>query len=259
MTDLAHATDDAGGHAHHWEVSWAPMAVAFGVFFLVPMTFASALVYHIPLLATVFAAIGVVLTLAGVSRWIFEGATTVGVIQNVSPAGIGFFIFGEILIFFGLFVSYWALRLSAGDAWPPAGTPEINHVLPLIMTVFLVGSSLTYHHAEAKLEGDDRSGFLTWLVITLVLGLAFLSCTGYEYHHLFGEGFTPGTNQYSSAFFTLTGFHGTHVLVGLLAFAAIGLTFLFREPNRNVVKVAGIYWHFVDVVWFFVASQVYYW
>ena len=134
MTDLAHAADDAV-HAHHWEVSWAPMAVAFGVMFLIPLTFTSLLIYQLPLLAIFFAGVGVVLTMAGIGRWIYEGATQQGVISNVSPVGIGVFIIGEALIFLGLFASYWVLRLGTGIHWPPAGTPEFNHILPLVMTV----------------------------------------------------------------------------------------------------------------------------
>jgi cytochrome c oxidase subunit 3 len=259
MVEAAHTTDDAGGHVHHWETSWGPMAIAFGVMFLVPLTFSEYFVYHNNLLAILFAGIGAPLVLSGVGRWIYEGATQPGVIQNVSPVGVSVFIVGEILIFLGLFAAYWALRLSAGPNWPPAGTPEISKIMPLVMTVILVTSSYTYHVAEEKLETGDRSGFLKMMVVTLLIGLLFLGCTIFEYTHLYHEGFTPGTNQYSAAFYSLTGFHASHVLVGLLSFVAIIISFLRFEPNHLFVKVAGIYWHFVDIVWFFVASQVYFW
>ena len=254
----------AGGHEspehhHHWESSWAPLAVAFGAMFVLPLTFSSLLIYKNMLLGIVCAGIGVPLLLAGVARWIHEGATQHAVIQRVSPIGIGVFIVGEILIFLGLFVSYWTLRLSTGVAWPPAGTPEISKVLPLIMTAILVTSSFTYHHAETRLAAKDRSGFITWLVISIVVGALFLGCTTYEYSHLFHEGFTPGTNQYSAAFYSLTGFHASHVLLGLLTFVAILIGFTTSKINPLFVMVAGIYWHFVDVIWFFVASQVYFW
>lgn len=259
MQNTAHAAAGADGHAHHWEVSWAPMAVAFGVMFLVPLTFASLVVYQSMLLGILCAGVGVPLVLAGVARWIYEGATQPGAIQNVSPIGIGVFIVGEVLIFLGLFVSYWVLRLSTGVAWPPAGTPEISKILPLVMTAILVTSSLTYHHAESRLHADDRQGFITWLAVSLLVGVLFLCCTIYEYNHLFHEGFTPGTNQYSAAFYSLTGFHASHVFVGLASFVAILIGFVTSKINPLFVKAAGIYWHFVDVVWFFVASQVYFW
>lgn len=247
------------GHEEHTEVSWAPIAVAFGVLFLVPGVFVSLLIYHLPLLTIIFAALGVVLVLAGVARWIHEGATQVPVIANVAAPGISVFIVGEILIFLSLFASYWSMRIGAGDDWPPPHTPELNLILPLIMTVILVASSLTYHAGEAAFEKGSKGGFYGWLVISIVLGAAFLGCTTWEYNHLFHEGFVPGTNAYSTAFYSLTGFHGSHVAVGVLAFVAVLLSGLFGQLNKNFVKVAGIYWHFVDIIWFFVATQVYYW
>lgn len=259
MQQHSHAAHADAGHAHHWEVSWAPMAISFGTLFLVPLTFAFAFVYQMPLAAIISAGIGVPLILAGIARWIHEGATQHAAITGVSPVGVGVFIIGEIFIFLGLFSAYWMMRLSAGSAWPPAGTPHMNLVLPLIMTVLLVGSSLTYHYAEHQYNHGNKGAFKLWLLITLVLGGAFLGCTIYEYAHLIHQGFTPGSNQYSAAFYSLTGFHASHVLVGLVSFIAILLAVMFGNVNTMLIKVAGIYWHFVDVVWFFVASQVYYW
>jgi cytochrome c oxidase subunit 3 len=244
---------------HHWEVSWAPMAIAFGVLLLVPMTFVFAMIYKLPLAAIVTAGIGTPLVLAGIARWIYEGATQHSAISNVSPVGVGVFIIGEIFIFLGLFASYWVMRLGAGEAWPPVGTPHINTILPVIMTFILVSSSATYHHAENLFEAGNKGGFVTWVLISIVLGAAFLSCTIYEYTNLFHENFTPSTNQYSAAFYSLTGFHGSHVIVGLVSFLFVIFGTLRGNIHKMFVKVAGIYWHFVDVIWFFVASRIYFW
>ena len=249
-------------HAHHWEFSWAPMAIAFGAMFLVPMAFSAYFVYAIPLLAIVFAGIGTPLVLAGIGKWVHEGATVPSAMPNISPLGVGVFIAGEILIFLGLFAAYWTMRLSsgmAGEEWPPAGTPHLNLVLPLVMTAILVASSLTYHYGETKFEHGDTASFRLWVVISIVLGALFLGCTGYEYVHLYHEGFTPATNAYSFAFYSLTSFHGSHVLVGLVSFLVILVGVSVSKVHPMLVKVAGIYWHFVDIVWFFVASQVYFW
>lgn len=254
-----HVAGTAHAVAHHWEVSWAPLAISFGTLLLVPLTFVLALVYGQPLAAIVSAGVGTPLVLAGIARWVHEGATQHSAISNVSPVGVGVFIIGEIFIFLGLFASYWVMRLSAGEAWPPAGTPHINTVLPLVMTALLVASSFTYHRAEALYDEGEKGAFVTWVVITMVLGGVFLGCTIYEYVHLIEEGFTPGTNQYSAAFYSLTGFHGSHVLVGLVAFLFVALGTVFGRVHAMLVKVAGIYWHFVDVIWFFVASQIYFW
>ncbi len=249
-------------HHHHWEVSWAPILVAVGTAFLVPFTFAAYFVYETPLLAIIFAGLGTPLLVAGIIRWIYEGATETPVFSGVADVGVGIFIISEILIFISLFAGYWMMRISsgaAGELWPPEGTPEISLVLPLFMTLILVASSITYHLGENENHKGNKAGLKKWLVVTILLGLLFFGCTIYEYNHLIHEGFIPGRNSYSTAFYSLTGFHASHVLVGVLSFVFMLVMVTFSQINDGFVKVAGIYWHFVDIVWFFVASQVYFW
>ncbi|MBF0285635.1 MAG: heme-copper oxidase subunit III [Magnetococcales bacterium] len=248
------------GHVHHWETSVAPMLVVGGILFLVVFGFAGWFAYNSKMMAFVSAGLGLPLLLAGVAKWTAEGLTHKPLIEGVSPAALPIFIVSEVFIFLGLFVSYWTMRLSAGDNWPPVGTPtDFNLVLPIIMTVILVTSSLTYHVAEVKLGKGDLGGFRTWVLISIVLGALFLGCTVYEYSHLLHQNFGPSTNAYSSAFFSITGFHASHVLVGLGVFVAVLLGAMKGLTNKYFSFCAGLYWHFVDVVWFFVASQVYYW
>ncbi len=253
---------DAHGHghgqAHHWEWSWAPAAISLAALCFT-LAFTAYFVYEAKLPAIVCAGLMVPLALAGIAKWMSEmGQPTAPALNSL---GLSLFIFGEILIFLGLFASYWTLRVSTGmvdQPWPPAGTPEINKVLPLIMTVILVTSSLTYHKAEKAYE-EGRGGFTFWLLLSIILGASFVGCTAYEYTHLWADGFKPGTNQYSTPFYSLTGFHATHVALGLLAFIVILFGSMFGRPHKTLVNLAGVYWHFVDVVWFFVASQIYYW
>lgn len=249
-------------HEHHWEVSWAPLLISVGILFLVPLTFSAYFVYDAPTLAILFAGFGTPLIIAGIARWIYEGATEPAVISNVSDVGIGIFIVSEILIFISLFAGYWMMRISsgaAGETWPPEGTPHISMILPLIMTVILVSSSVTYHLAEGEYHKGNQAGFQKWLMITILLGFAFFGCTMYEYNHLIHEGFIPGRNSYSTAFYALTGFHASHVLIGIISFLFLSVMMWKSKVHPMFVKVAGIYWHFVDIVWFFVATQVYYW
>ena len=256
------STDSEAVHEHHWEVSWAPIVISVGVTLLVPLAFASYFVYESLLATIIFAGLGTPLVLAGISKWIYEGATQKMAIENISDLGIGIFIVSEILIFVSLFSSYWTMRISVGAAggeWPPEGTPPIDLVLPAIMTVILVASSATYHKAEMLFEEGDKGGFKTWVLFTIVLGFAFFACTAYEYSHLAAQGFLPGTNSFSSAFYGLTGFHAAHVLIGVLTFLIMLVAVIKGPVSGMFVKSAGIYWHFVDVVWFFVASQVYLW
>ncbi|MCK5546839.1 MAG: heme-copper oxidase subunit III [Rhodospirillaceae bacterium] len=262
MTTDAHSV----AHAHHWEWSWAPMAVVAGTFFLLPMTFASHFVYETNMVTIVTAAIGVVFTLAGVAKWVDEGLTETPLIANVSTIGLPIFILSEVFIFLSLFVSYWMMRLGIDSAeWASLlpqnadGTPAMAMWIPAIMTVILVSSSLAIHVGEEKLEHGDLAGFNKWLIITIVLGTIFLGFTIYEYEHLIGLGFIPSTNIYSTAFYTITGFHASHVLIGLAVFIAVLLPSLGGRTNKAFVTCASVYWHFVDVVWFFVASQIYFW
>ncbi len=253
------ATAGGAHHEHHWETSWAPLVLVAGIFMLVPIGFSGYFVYESQLMTIIGAGLGVPLILAGVAKWVQEGMATENLVVGVSMVGLPIFIISEIFIFLGLFASYWMLRLSAGTNWPPEGTPEISLTIPVIMTVLLVSSSITMHAAEVKLDNKDNSGFNKWLIITIILGSIFLGCTIYEYNHLIGEGFVPSTNSYSSAFFSITGFHASHVFIGLAMFIAVLIPALRGRTNHSFVVCASVYWHFVDVVWFFVVSQIYFW
>jgi cytochrome c oxidase subunit 3 len=256
--EAAGAHAHGGAHAHHWEISVYPFILVGGILFLVPLAFASYFVYGNALLAILCAGLGTPLVLWGVSGWISEGMTQKPLLAGVAAAGLPIFIISEIFIFLSIFASYWAMRLLA-DVWPPEGTPAFPVGLPLFMTVLLVASSFTIHQAEEKLEHGDLGGFRSKLLLTVALGAVFLACTVYEYTHLIGVGFVPSTNAMSTVFYSLTGFHASHVLVGLCVFIAVLLPALKGKTNSTFVKCASMYWHFVDLVWFFVVSQVYFW
>lgn len=244
-----------------WHTSYWPLTVSVGILFLVPLSFALYFVYQKPTLSVVSLGIGAPLVLISIVGWVREGLEDEhGYGTGLSVWAMPFFIVAEAFLFLGFFAAYWVTRLTS-ESWPPAGTPEISVTVPLVMTVLLVLSSFTMHIAEKNLEAEshDKSGFLTWLVVTMVLGTAFLGISAFEWTEMFHEGFTFGTNVFSSSFFSITGFHGSHVLVGLGMFLAILLPALSGKINHAFVKSASIYWHFVDVVWFFVVSQLYFW
>ncbi|MBF0589107.1 MAG: heme-copper oxidase subunit III [Magnetococcales bacterium] len=249
----------AGHHEHHWEWSWAPMAVVIGVFLILPLGFSTFFVYENVSLTIALCGIGTPILLAGIAKWVAEGLTVKPLVEGLAGVAIPLFIVSEVFIFLGLFASYWTIRLSAGEMWPPEGTPVFDKSIPLIMTVILVASSITYHVAEVKAEAKDLGSFRNWVMITLVLGFVFLGLTIYEYQHLLHMDFGPSTNSYSTAFYTITGFHASHVLVGLCIFIAVLIPAFKGLENHTFTSSAGVYWHFVDVVWFFVASQLYFW
>ncbi|MDQ6674378.1 MAG: cytochrome c oxidase subunit I [Chloroflexota bacterium] len=171
--------------------------------------------------------------------------------------GLAAFIFSEITFFGALVVAYLEYRTRS----PGPGPHDLDVPRTLFFSVFLFASSGTVYLAEKRLARDDQRGFVTWWLVSIGLGAVFLIGQLTEYMRLYADGITIGANLFTSAFFTLTGFHGLHVLVGLLALGVIGLMARagdFRRGRRRVgVDAVSIYWHFVDGVWVVIFSLVY--
>lgn len=176
--------------------------------------------------------------------------------------GMVTFLASEAMLFGGLIGAYIVLRL-AQPAWPPfPDTPHLPVLLTGINTVFLVSSSVTYHIAENAVK-KGRSG-LGWLALTIALGALFVGIQCYEWWHLHHEGLWFNTGGvYGSTFFVMTGFHGIHVIIGVLLITWIFLRQLFTRcfttENHVGLENIGLYWHFVDGVWIFLFSLVYLW
>lgn len=241
----------------HWGTSLWPFLMSVGILFALPLAFAFYFVYGKPIPAVLCFGVGVPLVVLSIAGWVKEGLADreLGLGTSAMPV----FIVAEAFIFVGFFAAYWVTRLTAAS-WPPVGTPEHMPVLvPILMTVMLISSSATYYTAETRLESGDREGFRKWLVITVLLGAAFLSMSAYEWSHLYSGGFNFKTNIYSTSFYSITGFHASHVLVGVGIFLCILLPALAGKVNSTLVKSGGLYWHFVDIIWLFVVSQVYFW
>jgi cytochrome c oxidase subunit 3 len=248
-----HAVHGEAAHAH-WDTSVWPFVISFGILALV-LAFSFNFVYHKPFAAVICMGLGVPMIVAGVAGWVSEA---MGKGEGLSYGAMGWFILAEAMIFVAFFVTYWYMRLKA-PYWPPEGTVELPKIMPLVMTAVLVASSLTIHWGEHLLHKGDQGGFRNWLLVTIALGAAFLGMSAYEWSHLIHQGFTIGTNVYGTVFFSITGFHGAHVFIGLSIFLA-GLPAAMRgNASMGFVRTAGLYWHFVDIIWFFVVSQVYYW
>ena len=173
--------------------------------------------------------------------------------------GMVWLITTESALFAMLLFSYFFLRFQH-PAWPPAGISDPALTLPLIMTAVLWSSSLPVHLADRGIRRGSTA-LLRWgLAAGFALGAVFLWIQLFvEYPEILRE-FTPQSNAYGSLFFVITGFHGFHVLVGLLFSlwtqfrAAQGA---FDSTRHLTVQVFAMYWHFVDVVWLFVLLAVY--
>jgi cytochrome c oxidase subunit III len=173
-----------------------------------------------------------------------------------STLGVGVIIWlaSEMMFFAGLFAAYFTLR-SANDVWPPADV-ELETLRTAIATLVLVSSSGTMHLAVAASSRDDRRGAVTWLSITALLGSIFLLNQVTEYAQ---ADFRIDDHAYASVFYLMTGFHGLHVIGGLVFMGAVAVAISGRSraPAHQTVEVCGYYWHFVDVVWVAMFSTIY--
>jgi cytochrome c oxidase subunit III len=180
--------------------------------------------------------------------------------EGLSNEGLGMWLFivSEAVMFGAFFAQYFYNRILS-DGWPTrAGLPEHfervpSFPLPVILTVLLVLSGFTAHAAQNAIRRDERDAFQGWMIVTLILGFAFLGGQAYEYYNLIAvEHFTISSGIYGSVFFTLTGLHGLHVTVGALVLTGVLIrSFMGHFSARSHFGVEGsiLYWHFVDVVW----------
>lgn len=177
-----------------------------------------------------------------------------------SKLGIWCFLASEVMLFGGLFSAYVLLRTGAPE-WPH-GSTILNVPLATLNTLVLIVSSVTMVMAWASLQLKDLSKFRLFMGTTVLLGCAFLVIKSFEYAHKFEHHHFPSTDNFYAVYFTLTGLHGLHVLLGIL----VNLYFLFpgsalwkKDPEQfsGRVEAAGLYWHFVDLVWIFLFPVLY--
>ena len=173
--------------------------------------------------------------------------------------GMVWLIATEATLFALLLASYFYLRFRSPH-WPPEHIEAPKLMLPLIMTAILWSSSIPVHIAEKGIE-KGRQGRLKWgLALGWLLGFTFLAITlGMEWPETAKE-FTPRENSYGSMFFTVTGFHLSHVIVGLSVSAFTQVRAwqgAFTEMKHVSVQNFAMYWHFVDIVWLFVLLSIY--
>ena len=131
-----------------------------------------------------------------------------------------------------------------------------------IFSVCLFASSGTMELGIKSMRRKNFAGLRFWLLATIVLGAVFLVGQGREYLHLYSQNITISRNIFGTSFFTLTGFHGLHVLLGLIMLAImLGLAMSKRFVTRHgdALEVASYYWHFVDLVWVVIFTVVYLW
>jgi cytochrome c oxidase subunit III len=175
--------------------------------------------------------------------------------------GIWLFLASEIMLFGAFFATYIVMRMGA-EHWPH-GWEDQNVPLGTLNTLVLITSSVTMVMAWASLERNDLKKFQMFGAATVALGFAFLGIKYIEYTSHFHEGMYPGTNNYLAVYFTMTGLHGLHVVCGMVVngyLTATGKSYWDagdRQLLINRVENAGLFWHFVDIVWIFLFPVLY--
>jgi cytochrome c oxidase subunit 3 len=189
------------------------------------------------------------------------------VAPNTTPFGADWqksmmwvFIVTDALLFAGFLASYGFVRLASPE-WP--NRAEIFDLrLIALMTFVLISSSATMASAVAAAKRSDWSMVTRFVLLTVVGGLCFLGLQAFEWSHLIREGATLHSNPwgvpvFTACFFLITGFHGSHVLSGLVILLITSIRSARGRSTSHGIEVAGLYWHFVDLVWVFIFTFFY--
>jgi len=211
--------------------------------------------------------LGILVTIVGAGRWWGEllGDKFAG--KDLSDAdgrlrtSFKLFIASEAAIFGAFFAALFYARYHA-KVWPPEGMPHFGILLPAVNTFILLFSSVTCHFAHMALERGRKEQFVSGVLMTIFLGAIFLCGQAYEYGVLNGEAFSIKSGIFGTTFFMLTGFHGLHVLMGVVFLNVVygaAMKGRITQHQHFPFLAAGWYWHFVDAIWIGVFSIVYLW
>ncbi len=176
--------------------------------------------------------------------------------------GMWLFIVSDTLTFAALLLTYSYARLTNPNwSTPFPIVPAI--VFSTIMTIVLLGSSLTMVMGVAAAHRGHRAATVKWMLATMLGGAIFCGLHAAEWMHLIGEGLRPfanpwgGSPLFGATFFGITGLHMTHVAIGVIYLGIVATGFGRGKFSAEDVEVSGLYWHFVDLVWMFVFPMIY--
>lgn len=194
-------------------------------------------------------------------------------VHRPNPVSVGTIVWlaSELMFFAGLFAMYFTIRSTVPELWP-VETEKLNIPFSTVNTLVLVSSSITCQMAvwaaerfqparTGKLWQLGRWGMHEWMTLTFLMGSFFVAGQVYEYAELVHEGLSISSSAYGSVFYLTTGFHGLHVLGGLIAMLfVLGRSFAakrFGHHEATTTIVVSYYWHFVDVVWIALFASIY--
>jgi cytochrome c oxidase subunit III len=172
--------------------------------------------------------------------------------------GVWVWLGSEAVFFSALIVVYIVMRGKSITG--PFPHEALNVSLTAANTFVLICSSLTMVMALSAIQSGNQRGLWRWLVATMALGLVFLGGQAFEFTSLGQQGLSLSSNVFGGTFFTLTGFHGAHVLVGVIWIGFVVMRSLrggYTQSSHMMVELTGLYWHFVDLVWIIIFTLVY--
>ena len=166
---------------------------------------------------------------------------------------------GSECLLFGALISTYLLYRHKSVSGP---TPHSLYDIPFtsVSSFVLLMSSLSMALAVAAIQRGDQRRLRVWLSTTALLGSVFIGGQIYEFTSFIHEGLTLRSNLFGSSFFVLTGFHGVHVTIGimmLLSLVSLSIRGKIPQAKAEVIEIAGLYWHFVDIVWIIILTVVY--
>ncbi len=171
---------------------------------------------------------------------------------------IWLFLATEVMFFTGLIGTYLVIRLGA-PKWPdPSERLAVD--ITALNTFILIVSSWTVVRAVQAIQKGDQGGLIRWLGISILIGATFVGVQVYEYFQLVAHGATPNQDLFWSTFYAMTGFHGLHVVVGVIWLICLWFGALrgsYSAEDYVKIELGGLYWHFVDLVWVLLFTLVY--
>lgn len=179
-------------------------------------------------------------------------------LEGMRTLGFWIYLMTDVMIFGTFFATYIVLRGNTNGGPGPAELFELNGII--VSTIILLTSSYTCGLALLAMNNGKHRGLIGWLGVTALLGSIFIGLEIAEFVHLVHEGATMGSSAFLSAFFTLVGTHGLHVVIGIVWMIAVMIQLRRRgitPVTKRKVNVISLFWHFLDVVWIFVFTVVY--
>ena len=177
--------------------------------------------------------------------------------ESWGKLGMWIFLAGDAMSFGGLICAYAALRMGS-PSWPIPST-ILGVPFTAVMTFLLICSSVTMVKGLESIKHGNRALLRRFLLMTVFGGACFLGMQAYEWTHLIEHGMTlTSKGLFGATFFVLTGFHGCHVFSGVVYLTIIAMNAdSYSATDHNSVEIAGLYWHFVDLVWILIFTFVY--